>query len=62
MLTGGPNSYQNEEELRNNVLYLAFPKGTSPAKYYIDDNRSFSSNENCIIYSAPLVGVIAFFT
>lgn len=63
MLTGGPNSYMEQDvALHDKVLYRECPPGTPPAKCYIDHPDSFSSNENCILYSAPIIPVAAFFS
>lgn len=63
MLTGGANSFIEENSaLHDKILYKNCPPGTPPAKCYIDHCDSFSSNENCILYSAPLIPVAAFFS
>lgn len=63
MMPGGPNkSVETSAELFDKALYKACPPGTPGAKCYVDDVESFSSNENCITYSAPLISVAAFFS
>lgn len=63
MLTGGPNSYiEQDVALYDKALYEKCPPGTPPAKCYTDHPDSFSSNENCILYSAPTIPVTAFFS
>lgn len=63
MMPGGPNkSVETSAELFDKALYKACPPGTPAAKCYVDSVESFSSNENCITYSAPLISVAAFFS
>lgn len=63
MIPGGPNrNVENSGPLFDKALYKKCPPGTPGAKCYIDDVGSFSSNENCITYTAPILSVIAYFT
>lgn len=58
LLAGGPNSSIHGDE----TLPLYFNESTPPAKCYVDHKDSWASNENCILYNAPLVPVAAYFT
>lgn len=63
MMPGGANkSVEVADELFDKALYKKCPPGTPAAKCYIDDVESFSSNENCITYTAPLISVAAYFS
>jgi endoglucanase len=53
MLSGGPNKD------RQDALLRALPAGLGPMKLWLDDERSYSSNENCINWNAALVFVLA---
>jgi len=52
-LAGGANP----ELSADNTLPMHFAPGTPPALCYVDHVDSWASNENCILYNAPLVGV-----
>ena len=54
-MTEGPNKYLQDGALKN--LYT---KETPPAKTYIDDAESYSSNENTIYGNASLIFVVAY--
>lgn len=58
IMAGGPNRSIQADK----ILSKEYKKGTPGAKCYIDHKGSYSSNENCITYSAPLVPVAAFFS
>lgn len=58
MVAGGPN-YKIDEDP---ILYALFTENTPPALCYSDHIESYASNENCIMYVAPLVPVAAFFS
>ncbi len=47
LLVGGPNPKQED--------HLTFYQSSLPALSYLDDQRSFASNEICINWNAPLV-------
>lgn len=51
VVTGGPNQYSDD-----------FLSGTPPGLCYTDDFDSYSSNENCILYNAPLVSMAFYFS
>ena len=53
LLAGGPNKGRQDEVLKE------LPVSTPPAKSYVDDARSYASNEIAINWNAPLVFVIA---
>lgn len=56
LLAGGPNKDRQDDSLRAHTTNL-----TPPALCYYDHVRSFSSNENCINWNAPLVFVAGYF-
>ena len=56
ILTGGPNKYRNDEALQN-----VFSEDTPPARIFLDDEESYSSNENTIYTNAALVFVATYF-
>lgn len=58
MMTGGPNRAVEADK----ILSKEYKEGTPGARCYIDHKGSYSSNENCITYSAPLVPLAAFFS
>lgn len=57
LLAGGPNS-----SLGDPTLEATFSSSTPAAKCYLDESDSWASNENCILYNAPLVPVSAYFS
>lgn len=56
LLVGGPNKYGDDDALKKVVS-----EETPPAKSYIDDVSSYSSNEYAIDYNAPLLFVLTAF-
>lgn len=50
VVAGGPNQHTDE-----------FPRATPPGLCYMDEYDSYATNENCILYNAPLVGVAFYF-
>lgn len=57
LIAGGPNNGIDGDT----TLPQYFDKTTPSAKCYIDHKDSYASNENCILYNAPLVPVSAYF-
>lgn len=57
-IAGGPNNEVDSDI----ILPMYFDKSTPSAKCYIDHKESYASNENCILYNAPLVPVSAYFS
>jgi endoglucanase len=57
LIAGGPNSNLEADE----TLPLHFDESTPPALCYVDHMDSWASNENCILYNAPLVAVAFYF-
>jgi len=55
-LVGGPNQC-----LQDDILKSLFDENTSPALCYIDDQRSYVSNEVAINWNEPLVFVTGYF-
>ncbi len=53
-LVGGANENLEEGIISNNVNY-----DTPPSKSYIDDSRSYSTNEVAIYYNSPLIFVLS---
>jgi endoglucanase len=53
LLAGGPNRNRDDPATRR------FPSEIPPARVYIDDQESYSSNEVAINWNAPLVFVLA---
>lgn len=53
LLAGGPNSARQDEALKE------LPADLPPARVYVDDERSYASNEVAINWNAPLVFVLA---
>lgn len=58
LLAGGPNPNLNADE----TLPGFFDDSTPPALCYVDHIDSWASNENCILYNAPLVALAFFFS
>ncbi len=58
LVVGGPNSHLNADS----ILRSVFDENTPAALCYIDSVESYASNENCILYNAPLVAVTAYFS
>ncbi len=58
MVPGGPTGAINGDE----TLPVFFTRRTPDALCYVDSPNSWASNENCILYNAPLVGVAAYFS
>lgn len=58
LIAGGPNSRLSGD----NTLPEYFDSSTPPALCYIDHVDSWASNENCILYNAPLIPVAAYFS
>ncbi len=56
LLAGGPNQYLNDPVLQN-----LFDYSTPPALCYVDDQRSYASNEIAINWNAPLVFAAGYF-
>lgn len=56
LVVGGPDSRRTDEYVRWNV-----PEGTPPAKCYIDDEASYSTNEVGICYNSAAIFLAAFF-
>lgn len=56
MLSGGPNSGRQDAVAENKIA-----EGTPPAKCYIDDVGSYSTNEIAIYWNSPAVFVAAYF-
>ena len=56
LLAGGPNAYGDDAALKK-----AIEQGATPAKSYIDDVESYSSNEYAIDYNAPLFFLLTAF-
>lgn len=57
LLPGGANGY-----LGDTGLDSIYNESTPPAKCYVDRTDSWTSNENCILFNAPLVPVTAYFS
>ncbi len=57
LLAGGPNPGLSGDQ----TLPLHFDEHTPPALCYLDHIDSWASNENCILYNAPLVAVAHYF-
>lgn len=56
MLSGGPNSRRQDPTAQEKI-----PVGTPPAKAFIDDAGSYSTNEIAIYWNSPAVFVAAYF-
>ncbi|MBK3519323.1 glycoside hydrolase family 9 protein [Carboxylicivirga marina] len=56
IMTGGPNKYRNDEALQN-----VFDENTPPACCFLDNEESYSSNENTIYTNAALQFVATYF-
>jgi len=56
ILTGGPNKYRYDEALQNE-----FSEDVPPARIFLDNEESYSSNENTIYSNAALVFVATYF-
>lgn len=57
LLAGGPNAQLGNDE----ILSSHFSASTPPALCYVDHLDSYASNENCIVYNAPLVALAFYF-
>ena len=57
LLAGGPNPNLTADE----TLPGFFDDSTPPALCYVDHIDSWASNENCILYTAPLVAMAFYF-
>lgn len=57
-IPGGPNPSMQDAH-SNEHGEAAMYKSTLPAKAYVDDERSYASNENDICYSSPNLALIA---
>jgi endoglucanase len=57
-LTGGPNNWQGGDPLQLELLALGT---TPPAKLYFDITESYSTNENCIDFSASIAQLLYYF-
>lgn len=57
LVAGGPNC-----ELNDHLMEKHFTKKSPPACCYLDMLLSCASNENCILYNAPLIPVAAYFS
>lgn len=55
IVTGGPNKFREDESLRN-----VFSENTPPARVFLDNEESYSSNENTIYCNASLVFVATY--
>lgn len=58
LVAGGPNS----DIYADSTLPNYFTTSIHPALIYIDHVDSWASNENCILYNAPLVGAAFYFS
>lgn len=58
LLAGGPNPDLTADE----TLPGFFDDSTPPALCYVDHIDSWASNENCILYNAPLVALAFYFS
>ncbi len=56
LLSGGPD--KNRED---SAIQAAVPAGTPPALCFVDDQGSYSTNEICLNWNAPLVFVAGYF-
>lgn len=56
IMTGGPNKYRNDE-----ALQAVFTEDTPPARVYLDNEESYSSNENTIYTNAAFQFVATYF-
>ncbi len=56
LMAGGPNQYLNDP-----LLQSLFTENTPPALCFIDDERTYASNEIAINWNAPLVFVAGYF-
>ncbi|WP_439184666.1 glycoside hydrolase family 9 protein [Carboxylicivirga taeanensis] len=56
IMTGGPNKYRNDE-----ALQAVFDANTPPARIYLDNEESYSSNENTIYTNAAFQFVATYF-
>ena len=55
LLVGGPNS--SKQDIKDGVIY---PENASVMKCYVDQTKSYASNEVCLNWNAPLVYVLGF--
>ncbi|MCR4851050.1 MAG: glycoside hydrolase family 9 protein [Lachnospiraceae bacterium] len=55
LVSGGPYRTPSDE-----AAIAAIPKGTAPAKCYVDDWRSYSTNEITIYWNSPVIFMLAF--
>ena len=53
MLVGGPNNGLNDPTA------MSVLKGKAPAKCYVDNNQSYSTNEICVYWNSPLTLLLA---
>ncbi len=59
-LAGGPNQYSDAYDiLLNNYISANHP---APAKCYLDNHASYSSNEVCVTYTAPALFMAGYFS
>ena len=58
LLAGGPNPNLGADQ----TLPGFFDDATPPALCYVDHIDSWASNENCILYNAPLVALAFYFS
>jgi endoglucanase len=56
LISGGPNQYLNDP-----LLQSMFNENTPPALCFVDDERTYASNEIAINWNAPLVFVLGYF-
>lgn len=56
LIVGGPNTLRSDEYSKWHI-----EKGAPPAKCYIDNQYSFSTNQPSVHYSAPVIFISAFF-
>ncbi len=56
IMTGGPNKYRNDE-----ALQAVFTDDTPPARVFLDNEESYSSNEHTIYTNAALQFVASYF-
>ncbi|TRX66136.1 glycoside hydrolase family 9 protein [Carboxylicivirga sp. M1479] len=56
ILSGGPNKFRNDEALQK-----IFSEDTPPARVFVDNEESYSSNENTIYTNAALQFVATYF-
>ncbi|MCM5663170.1 glycoside hydrolase family 9 protein [Galbibacter mesophilus] len=54
LLSGGPNSRQNDKE------HVDYPANVAPMKSWVDEEPSYASNEICLNWNAPLTYILGF--